>query len=77
MPATMPTFEAFVTPIGFTSSRMDMQTFMARLTRITGIDGNHLNPSTQPFIFKKLTQLIESPTKRRSTTSLRLLQIRL
>jgi hypothetical protein len=47
-----------------------MQTLVASLRRVAGIDRNHFNPSPDSLIFKKLAQLIKRPAIGTSTLSL-------
>jgi hypothetical protein len=55
MPATMPTFKALATPIGFTSSRVDVQAFVVRVDGEITLPTSHsepcmrLSPHTAPL----------------------------
>jgi hypothetical protein len=48
---------------------MDMQTLVASLGCIAGLEGNHFNASTNALIGQELAQLVESPTIRPSALS--------
>lgn len=48
---------------------MDMQTFMARLACVSGINCDRFNPHTNTLVGQKLAQLIESPAIRPSALS--------
>lgn len=69
MPAAMTALKALATAIRLAFDWMNVQTAMARLTRVRRIDCNHLNACLDCLVGNKQSQLIERPAIR--TSSLR------